>query len=267
MAFKLKPGESARTRMTSVLIDWDDLPTRFSIPQPPSSFAPSTAGSVASYARAPSSSRGSTIFSSSTTTVESMSRLSSLEQDSVRHASTRTSGPSRYFIGGNNDNSDGAQLGDPNANASQFSGHGNTGTPAPKSLPRKQRKYYNAEGVTYWFEITIDDNADTVPQPGAYQLDGLCDNDLFVVRKASDPEGAYQIHIFKRNKWSPIALLDELELDTVDASAQQPGKSLRPRVLVLTKEGGYPSWVLKDTALKNYNNDRRSRAQVDHSDS
>ncbi len=118
--------------------------------------------------------------------------------------------------------------------------------------------------MTHWFEIKIPDDAITVPQPGAYRLDGLCDNDLFLVRKASDPKGAHQIQIFKNNMWSPIALLDERVPDPVEeGEEQQAGKTKpRTRVLVLTKDEGQPSWVLKDTAMKNYNASRRSRTQA-----
>ncbi|TFK62011.1 hypothetical protein BDN72DRAFT_863169 [Pluteus cervinus] len=220
------PGQSPRTRTSTAAIDWNDLPTRFGIPQPPSSYTPSIASQPASSTNA--ASLGSESYASpvrSTSLAPGSSASGGYSSTGLRRRSS-TSGASTA------------------STDDESEPKGTTKAP----LGRQKHKFYNFPGHTNWFEVLTTKNDSNVPEPGVFKLNGLCDGDLFVVRDS--PNTIFRMQIYKNNTWSPIQLYDEM----TDSAGNTRSLIIKP--------GGKPSWVLKDTANKNYNSSRQPRASV-----
>ncbi|TFK59353.1 hypothetical protein BDN72DRAFT_905929 [Pluteus cervinus] len=213
-----RPGESPTTRTSTAVIDWNDLPTRFGIPLPPSSYAPSVAFQATNFTNATSLSSDASSMRSTPLTASSSASGGSSSMGLQRKSSTS-----------------GVSTDD------EAEPEGTTKAP----LGRQRHKFYNSPGQTNWFEVLMVGNESTIPEPGAFKLNGLRDGDLFVVRES--PRTIHRMQIYKNNTWSPIQFYDEM-IDSAE----------KTRVLIM-KPGGKPSWVLKDTALKNYNSSRQAR--------
>lgn len=115
-------------------------------------------------------------------------------------------------------------------------------------LIRQVHKFYNSRGQTSWFRTTAASRINA-PLP-EFMLPGLSPNDLFLhqILDQSATEQSCQIWFRVATSWEAI----QLGYEILDPEG-------RKRQLIFTPNGS-PSWVLKDTAKKNYNPHRKGRS-------